>query len=182
MRARALAALLGGLLSLPACGDADPQQVATEARAALARGEAASARTRVEEALRSGPPEADRRTLEQVRLEACASLGDSAAVNEELARQKAGADSYARLARLAGEARQLEAAARIADAGKQLFPDAAAPLEAVLADVVARAQETQDNAALAALAQLGYVQLQRDLPAQPAGAEPAAPEPGAAEP
>jgi hypothetical protein len=181
VRLPALAALLVGL-AVSACGGDDPQQVASEARAVLARGDAASARSRVEAALLSGPPEADRRALEQVRLEACASLGDSAAVLEALAGQKAGADTYARLARLAGEARQLEAAARIADAGKQLFPDAAAPLDAVLADVVLRAQETEDNAALAALAQLGYLQLQRDLPAQPASTAPAATDQGAADP
>lgn len=182
MSLRARAALLAALLALPACGGGDPQRVASEARADLARGAAASARDRVEAALRSAPAEAERRALEQVRLEACAALGDSAAVNEALARQGSGADAYARLARLAGEARQLEAAARIADAGKQLFPDAAAPLDAVLADVLLRAQESQDNAALAALAQLGYVQLQRDLPAQPASAAPAAPDQGAAGP
>jgi len=156
------------LASLAACSGsaADPKALATEAGAALSKGDFATAQAKAEQGLTVEGVSADKPTawtLERIRLEALAGKGEVTAVLTGLAKLAAdfgtqvNADLYAKLGKLVADAGKLTEAIDIVEAGKKAFPDKVAAFDGLVASIKEAAAAGGDSAAVEKLKALGYL-------------------------
>ena len=184
MTRQTLAAL--ALCLLAACGGASPKELAKQADDALRARDAAKAQKLAEEGLEAMKgAEADRATawqLERVRLEALASQGKKAEVEQGLTTasityaDQVKADFYAKLGRELADAGKTVESLELVEAGKKKFPDMAPAFDGLIAELKTKA-EAGDDALMDRLRQLGYVGSNAPAPAKPAApkAEPTKP-------
>lgn len=163
-----LALAVLALASLTACSGsaADPKALATEASAALSKGDYATAQAKAEQGLTAPGAAADKATawtLERIRLEALAGKGEVTAVLTGLTKlagdyaTQVNADLYAKLGKLVADAGKLAEAIDLVEAGKQAFPDKVAAFDGLVASIKEAASAGGDSAAVEKLKALGYL-------------------------
>jgi hypothetical protein len=159
---RCLAVLV--LSFLAACGAKTPDACCTAAGDALKAGKYADAKSLAAEGLAlNGTDAGTNWKLEKIRLQALAGNGEGAMVVEGLtaaaAKHPGMVDDqlYAQLGMALADAGKLVEAIELVEAGKQAFPEKVKSFDGLVASIVAAAEKTEDNAAMARLRQLGYV-------------------------
>lgn len=158
--------LLAAVLPLTACSGPDAAEAARAAQIALDRGEPARALALTEDALPAAREAADRGLvwrLEALGLLALSEQGqgpDAIATLERLSGvfpKAVDAALYARLARRASTAGQLDAALDLALAGGVRFPDRQVDFDQIKEDVSRKAEAGGDDPILDRLNQRGYL-------------------------
>jgi len=161
---RLLAALTLALLA--ACGGPTAQELKDQSQDALKKGDYAQAIKLSTEGLALpgvSQNKADAWHFERVRLESLAGQGKAQDVLNSLAQLSATygeqlkADFYAKLGKAVYDAGQTAAAIDLVEAGKQKFPDRTKDFDGLVADIIAKAAATNDDAAMAKLKALGYL-------------------------
>jgi tetratricopeptide (TPR) repeat protein len=156
--------LLVSLITLTACGKADPRALTDQGSKALSAGRFAEAAKHYEEALAalgedSTSPDWRRAKIGLFKAQAHVDASLAKTGFLQFASSAPGTvrdDDFSLIASELGAAGKLEEAIAVLEAGKQAFPESV-HLDALGKDLVRRAQESGDSGALDSLKGLGYV-------------------------